>query len=250
MNFMPPRICRPSNLKLPAASSRHWSGKGVDAPVQGNARLRLQSRHQLFPQVLRLVHAYIRKKVNFYQADPRELGLEVYVRHIVERLLAAIEPDDDGGELPLLPLLNRYTPISSTADVEFMTHRPTHGTERSHINQVVLDTVRWEAIAAFHLEAARDIVLYYARNDRMGLVIPYEYEGVPHGYEPDYLVKLVNGVTLVLEIKGYEDDQTMAKHTAARRWVTAVNNWGKLGTWDLLVCREPRLLQRELGEKI
>ena len=46
----------------------------------------------------------------------------------------------------------------------------------------------------------------------MGLTIPYEYMGIDHGYEP-------------------EDDQTKAKHTAANRWVQAVNNWGELGKW-------------------
>jgi type III restriction enzyme len=63
---------------------------------------------------------------------------------------------------------------------------------------------------------------------------------------PDYLVRLKNGLTLVLEIKGFEDDQTKAKHQAARRWVSAVNNWGKLGTWGFHVCRNPQVLGREL----
>jgi hypothetical protein len=36
--------------------------------------------------------------------------------------------------------------------------------------------------------------------------------------------RLSNGVTLILEIKGFEDDETKAKHNAAKRWVTAVNN--------------------------
>jgi type III restriction enzyme len=38
-------------------------------------------------------------------------------------------------------------------------------------------------------------------------------------------------VTVVLEIKGFEDDQTKAKHIAAKRWVGAVNNWGQLRRW-------------------
>ena len=36
--------------------------------------------------------------------------------------------------------------------------------------------------------------------------------------------RLSNGVTLILEIKGFEDDETKAKHNAAKRWVSAVNN--------------------------
>ena len=68
-----------------------------------------------------------------------------------------------------------------------------------------------------------------------------------HQYEPDYLVKLGNGKTLVLEIKGLEDEQDRAKHQAAQRWVSAVNNWGKLGQWAFHVNRDPQMLKQELG---
>jgi type III restriction enzyme len=80
----------------------------------------------------------------------------------------------------------------------------------------------------------------------MGLTIPYEYMGIDHAYEPDFLVRLSNSVTVVLEIKGFEDDQTKAKHTAANRWVEAVNNWGQLGRWAFHVCRNPQLLDKEV----
>jgi type III restriction enzyme len=93
-------------------------------------------------------------------------------------------------------------------------------------------------------------VRFYARNDGLGLVIPYEYMGVAHNYEPDLLVRLnVPGadLTLALEVKGYEDDQTKAKHGAAKRWVAAVNNWGKLGRWAFHVCRNAQVLDREIS---
>ena len=75
--------------------------------------------------------------------------------------------------------------------------------------------------------------------------------GVDHTYEPDFLVRLdvpsAQEVTLILEIKGYEDDQTKAKHMAAKRWVTAVNNWGKLGQWAFHLCRNPQVLDKEIS---
>jgi type III restriction enzyme len=104
----------------------------------------------------------------------------------VERLCDAIEPNDERGELPLLPILNRYKPSDSTAEVDFKTTRPCYGTMKSHINQVVLDTLTWEQSAAFRLEQS-DAVLCYARNDHLEFVIPYEYLGLHHGYTPDYL---------------------------------------------------------------
>ena len=80
--------------------------------------------------------------------------------------------------------------------------------------------------------------------------IPYEMYGYPHVYEPDFLVKLKNGITVILEIKGQEHGTTEAKHQAARRWVSAVNNWGRLGEWEFVVCREPQLLADELKRVI
>jgi type III restriction enzyme len=108
---------------------------------------------------------------------------------------------------------------------------------------------QWEQTAAFRLEMAakRGLVWYYAKNDHPGLMIPNEYLGVEHNYLPDYLVRLANKVILLLEIKGQEDNQAKAKHDSARRWVSAVNNWGKLGAWDFHVCRNPQVLERELG---
>jgi type III restriction enzyme len=219
-------------------------GQGADP--RSHLRGMAVSRHQLFPQVFRLVDQYVGRKVDWRGENHCELGLEKYVQRMVERMLAAIEPDKAQGELPLMPILNRYKPIGTTADVDFKTVRSVHGTERSHVNQVVLDTQTWESAAAFRLEQS-EVVAYYARNDHLECTIPYEYLGVSHHYEPDYLVRLTDGTTLILEIKGYEDDQDKAKHAAAKRWVSAVNNWGQLGKWDFHLCKYPQVLGRELA---
>lgn len=215
---------------------------------KSNPGLRRQSRHQLFPQVLRLVHAYIERKVDCRGVDPRELGQEMYFQRVVGRMIAAIVPDDSQGEPPLMPILNRYKSIGTTAEVDFKTTQPCTGTQRSHINLVAADTATWEQSAAFRLEQAglTGAVKYYARNDGLGFVIPYEYMGVSHHYEPDFLVKLANGVTLVLEIKGLFTDQDNAKHEAAKRWIAAVNNWGQLGRWGFHVNKDPQMLGVEL----
>ncbi len=210
-----------------------------------SAKLRLQARHQLFPQVLRLVNEYVDTKVDFRGCHPCELGLEKYMRRIVERLVDAIEPDEAQGEPPLLPVLNRYKPIGSTAQVDFKTVRPCVGTVKSHINLVVADTGSWEQAAVFRLEQS-PVVEAYARNDHLEFSIPYEFDGVTQAYFPDFLVRLTNGVTVILEIKGYETGQDRAKHQAAKRWVAAINHWGKLGRWHFHVCRDPQLLGNEL----
>ncbi len=221
-------------------------GEGPDAPVSGSARMRGLARHELFPQVLRIVRRYVTEKVDFRGQHPCELGLEKYVRRIKELLREAIVPNEEEGEAPLLPILNRYKPIGTTADVDFTTKRHVHSTVRSHINAVVLDSA-WEQTAAFYLEQQTDHVFCYVRNDRPFLLIPYEYEGAQHHFEPDYLVRLNNGRTLIIEIKGEEDDRDRQKYQAARRWVTAINNWGRLGSWEFKTCRDPQLLPHLLA---
>jgi len=166
---------------------------------------------------------------------------------IVDRLMSAIRPDDEAGEPPLLPVLNRYKPIGSSAEVEFKTTRPCYLTHKSQVNQVVLDTATWEQSAAFRLESS-PVVTAYVRNDHLECAVPYEWLGAPHSYFPDFLVRLANGSTLLLEIKGEEDEQDRAKHEAARRWMAAVNHWGRLGRWRFHVCRDPQLLTKQLAQ--
>jgi type III restriction enzyme len=233
-------------IKFEIARQIVWT---LTESVGGNKpKMRLQSRHQLFPQVMRLVEEYVRRKVDFHGCNPCELGLDTYVRQSIGLLIDAIEPDDEKGEPPLLPILNRYKPTGSTAQVDFKTTKPCFQTQRSHINQVAADTATWEQSAAFWLEqaATKGIVNFYARNDHLEFVIPYQYQGVSHAYTPDFLVRLMNGVTLILEIKGQEPQQDRAKQQAANRWVSAVNNWGELGRWEYHVCHDPQMLGKEL----
>jgi type III restriction enzyme len=217
----------------------------TDTAHPGKESLRRQSRGMLFPQVLRVVQEYVRTRVD-NPLDPCEIGLQTYAQRIVSLLLDAIQPDDTKGEAPLLPRLNRYKPIASTALVHFKTVKPVQATQKSHLNFVACDTGTWEQAAMFRLEASPR-VFCYARNERLEFNIPYELYGLPHVYEPDFLVRLSNGMTLILEIKGQLHGDTDAKHQAARRWVTAVNNWGKLGKWDFLVCRDPQKLGQALS---
>jgi type III restriction enzyme len=241
------RSTHPQTIRFEIARRVVWNL--TEGTGRGTAKFRLRSRHQLFPQVCRFVNDYAARKVDFRGCHPCELGLERYVMVTVERLTDAILPDDMQGEPPLLPVLNRYKPIGSTAEVNFKTTRPCQPTMRSHLNQVVMDTQRWEQSAAFFLEklaAQNNVVVCYARNDHLEFSIPYEYLGVSHAYFPDFIVLLTDGSTLLLEIKGLENDQDRAKHQATKRWLAAVNHWGKLGRWRFHVCRDPQMLSREL----
>ena len=208
------------------------------------------SRHILFPQVVSIVESFCERKVDYQGQDKRELAIERYFKLAVEKLLSAIRPGDEGDEVAprILPRINRFTPRGSSDDVNFFTTRPCAPTENSHVDQVVLDAETWEKCAAFHLEAsAKDgVVDFYLRVDKSGFRIPYEMLGVSHLYHPDFIVRLKNGVNLILEIKGFEREQDKAKHEAARRWCEAVTNWGKMGKWQFHVSKEPNEIQPNL----
>ena len=214
--------------------------------------LRRESRQTLFPQVLEIVRAYLRDRVDLNGMDPREVALDLYRQRIVGLLAAAIAPADAAGEPAELPRLNRYRQTGSTGSVRFKTVKPVVATRASHVNFVACDTARWEQIAAGQLERlARDgVVRSYVRNDRLEFVIPYSFYDHERGYEPDFIAHLENGVRLVVEIKGLDRPETAAKHEAAKRWVRAVNRWRRLGEWDFLVCRDPNGLGDRVRERV
>lgn len=210
----------------------------VTEALLAHERFKFHARQLLFPQVLGIVRAYLERRVVYSGMDKRELGLEKYVQLIVERLADAIRPADEAGASLLLPRIERFRPRGSTEEVLFRTTRPVRATVKSHISHVVLDTATWEASAAFHLETSPRVAAY-ARTDHMGFAIPYTYAGAGHNFFPDFLVRLADGATLVLEVKGYEDEQDRAKYAAARRWCEAVTNWGQMGRWVFDHCAGP-----------
>ena len=67
-------------------------------------------------------------------------------------------------------------------------------------------------------------------------------------------MRLTNGVTVLLEIKGHEHtaEQNNSKHQAAQQWVTAVNNMKDevFGQWAFLVCRDVEMLLPELANLV
>jgi type III restriction enzyme len=213
------------------------------------------ARHILFPQVLNCVWKYLEERVIL--TDPEtpleEIALLKYKQRIIERLLMAIEPDEEGEEQPLLPVIERFRPTGSTSEVSFRTSRPCVGTVKSHISHVVLDAPRWEHTAAYRLEQTPEVIAY-ARNDHLDFVIPYEFEGRPHEYRPDYLIrwKAPDGseVKIILEIKGFESEQDRQKYAAAQRWVRAVNRHGGFGRWAFVVCKNPWQLPEVLRETV
>ena len=148
------------------------------------------------------------------------------------------------GEKRLKPILRPYDTLGSTEYVDFTTTKGVWTTrpDKSHLSAVVLDS-GWEAKLAETLESMPE-VLSYAKNQGLNFKIPYEFEGAPLNYVPDYLIRLDDGspepLTLILEVTGEQKKAKKAKAEAARDlWVPAVNNDGRFGRWAFLEVTDP-----------
>jgi type III restriction enzyme len=151
----------------------------------------------------------------------------------------------------LVPVFDTERPIRSTGDMRtWYTRKPRERTERSHINLCVFDST-WEATEAYVLDTRPDLVSAWVKNDHLGFEIPYLYQGVVSKYRPDFLVRLSNGNTLVLEVKGQDTARDRAKRRALGQWVEAINSHGGFGRWKSDVSFEPgdvvTILQQHAG---
>lgn len=197
----------------------------------GDAECQLPS-NILFAQLYKIVCACITEKVSAAPpADKRDAFLAPYYGRIIESLRQNIHPDESADEVPELPRYERMRGAGSTEDVDFYTCREPYPVRKSHINAVVPDTKVFEQSAAWCLDKHPQVYAF-AKNEGMGLGIPYLYNGESHDYVPDFLIRLHEEEEqyLILETKGF-DPLKEVKKSAAERWVAAVNADGAYGKW-------------------
>ena len=115
--------------------------------------------------------------------------------------------------------------------------KPCAAAVRSHVNFCVVDST-WEANEAFALDHDPHVAAW-VKNDHLGFEVHYLYQGGVHRYRPDFLVRLTNGVRLVLETKGRQSDQDRTKREYMAEWVAAVNDHGGFGRWAADVSFSP-----------
>jgi type III restriction enzyme len=199
-------------------------------------------REWLLAQLVGLVEGFlasdrIRMLPELFMQDPlrRRVLLTLEMNRIVRHIWEAIRCENVLG---LTPVFDSERPIRSTGDMlPWFTGRPWEYTARSHVNRCVFDSA-WEACEAFALEHDPRVVAW-VKNDHLGFEIVYVFEGVVRKFRPDFLVRLANGATLVLEVKGQDSAQNRAKRQALDEWVQAVNGHGGFGHWCWAVSHHP-----------
>ncbi len=207
-------------------------------------------RQYLAVQLIRIVDQFLTsEKLHipslFHQQDDRKrvliaLNIDQIVRHIARFVK---EQNEERQEA----VFDKDQPIGSTAYMRtWYTTKPNGPTQKSQISHVVYDS-SWEALGTFALDYS-DNVQAYAKNDHLNFSVLYVFNGVVRKFFPDFLIRLSNGKTLVLEVKGEDSEQNQAKRDAMKTWVKAVNEKSGFGTWAFEVIFNPSQIQDALAK--
>lgn len=198
------------------------------------------NKEYLLMQIVKLVEEFIRTdKISVKDVVDDELRKKMTILFNMQKVVAHVcKAITDNNVTNRQIELDSKKPIKSTSDMRpWSTKKPAEYTVKSHINLAVYDS-QWELGAGQELERNKNVVSW-VRNDHIGFGIKYMYNGILHDYWPDFLIKLKNNVTLVLEIKGVDDNQNKEKRRYLAEWIDVVNEDGRYGTWTWDVAFHP-----------
>ncbi len=203
-------------------------------------------------QLIRLVEQFFESDrlhiPSLYHQDPlrKRILFALNIDLIVQHLLRYVT---EQNQERLEPVFDEETPIGSTASMRtWYTTKTCHPTRRSQISHMVADS-SWEQYAANLFDQSSKVTAY-AKNDHLGFHVWYLWNGVRRRFIPDFLVRLTNGKTLVIEIKGEDSEQNRAKREALKQWIQAVNERGGFGVWCWDVAFVPAQMQDILQKQI
>ena len=203
------------------------------------------NREYLVFQLIRLVEQFVAGDrlviPSLFHQEPlrKRILLALNVDLIVHHLLRFVR---EQNQERIEPVFDEESPIGSTRHMRtWYTTKVCYPTQKSQISHMIADSA-WEQYAANVLEKS-DRVTAYAKNDHLGFQVYYLWNGARRRFVPDFLIRLANGKTLVLEIKGEDSEQNRAKREALDAWVKGVNEKGGFGLWSWDVAFQPAQIQ-------
>ena len=192
------------------------------------------TKYALLGQVIRLVEDYLKSGaiiINppLFNTDllRKRIIYMMNMNRIVQHLWSFIKLEQTEKVVPVFDPNRR---VRSTGDMPtWFTSKPCCITKTSHISHCVFDSA-WESTESYVIEK-NSHVLAWAKNDHLGFDIIYIFDGVVRKYVPDFLIRLDNGKTLVLETKGQQTRKDIEKRKALAEWIAAVNELEEFGEW-------------------
>lgn len=192
------------------------------------------TKFALLGQIIRLVEEYLQSDAiviqpPLFNTDPvrQRIIYMMNMNKIVQHLWSFIKLEQTER---IVPIFDSNKKIRSTSDMPtWFTSKPCYVTHHSQISHCVYDST-WETPESYVLEKNPHVTAW-AKNDHLGFEILYVFDGVIRKYTPDFLIRLDNGIMLVLETKGQETRRDKEKRKALSEWITAVNQCGDYGIW-------------------
>lgn len=211
-------------------------------------------RPWLYPQLVQIAQKWMAECLHLQgHAFPQLLLIDQFKSDAADRVYRSIV-EASGGTKHLVAILRAYDSIGDTENVDFDTTKPVRLTspEKCHVNYTVADS-RWEHRVDMDLEDLPE-VLRYVKNQGLGFAIPYNLDGEPRSYYPDFLVDVDDGnghedpLHLVLEVSGERNREKQVKVDTARTlWIPAVNNAGRFGRWRFTEVTDPFETQKMIN---
>jgi type III restriction enzyme len=200
------------------------------------------SKPDLLAQLIKIVEAFVKSdwistKPNSYEQDEfrRNIIITLSMSRVVQHIFEHVRFNNTES---LAPIFDPERPILSTEDAgTWYTGKRCEKMRKNHINLCVFDST-WEMAAALECDRNKQ-VKSWVKNDHLGFEIYYIFNGVVRKYIPDFLVRLENGTTLILEVKGQETDRDKAKWSFMQEWIDGVNEDGRFGKWTWAVSSDP-----------
>jgi len=207
------------------------------------------NKEYLWGQLAKIIEEYLDSNRIKFTNLPKEddqlkrILLTLNMTKIVQHIREAIRFSNTEN---LEPIFDRERPIRSTKDMmTWYTSRPCELTRKSHISHVVYDST-WEMSEACELDRNEKIVSW-VKNDHLGFEILYSWQGIVRKYRPDFIIKLNSGKTLVLEVKGMDNQQNKTKRAFLDEWIRAINTHGGFGEWCWDVSKNPSDIRKILN---
>ncbi|MBN2224885.1 MAG: DEAD/DEAH box helicase family protein [Deltaproteobacteria bacterium] len=215
------------------------TARNVFDTIKGNWK---GNREYLLAQVIHIVERFIESdRIEFvpelfrYDELKRRILLALNMTRIINYIGSSIRFENT--EL-IVPIFDDSRPVRSTGDMQaWYTGKPCEHTNKSHINLCTYDS-RWEASETFEFDHNKNVAAW-VKNDHIGFQVYYFFRGVVKKYFPDFIIKLIDGSFVVLEVKGQESDEDIEKRKYLNEWVQAVNQHGGFGKWRRAISYNP-----------
>ena len=201
------------------------------------------NREYLLAQLVRLAERFlasdkirITPPLFFQDQIKRRLVITLSMTKVVQHIWEAVRFENAES---VAPVFDTDRPIRSTDDMPtWYTSKSCAHALKSHINFCVHDS-NWEKSEGWALDE-NPYVAAWVKNDHLGFEIHYIYKGTVRKYRPDFVIRLTNGVHLVLETKGQNTNQDETKRRFLQEWCAAVNTHGGFGLWAEDISTHPK----------